>query len=540
MAEHEMVESAASPSGGSRRTARPLLALASLVPLALGVGALALDAPPAPVPVERAEVRSVPGPTTRWCPGPLDLPDEALGTGVDEELSVTPPSAAVSLSVLAAEPESSLLFGTVSASSTLQEEDGSVRAPTVEAQGVDGSVLTGDAASEDLGVAVLGQTGIEDVPHVRAATSQGARPVADVLQSTLTRSGDYRSLALSRCAAPVTEATFLGASTGTGDSAVLVLRNPTERPATAAVQLWTEDGPAAMEGRSQVVLGPGEEQRVLLESIAGGQDAVGVSVSVLGAPLSMHVQGTERDGLTPGGAEVQTPLPAAAEELVMPGVDVDGGAPVLVLANPQGSATTADVEVIGADGAVEAAGVEDVDVPSGTVVRVPLEGLEDGTYAVRVQAGSPLTAVTRAQRTGEDLPGDTIGAPVDFALVAPAPALHSHAVLALPAEGAAGELTLTAAEDSAVTVIPVAADGTAGDPVEVEISAEATTTIEAESLQADGEPAAGLTLVPEQAGVVHAGWTQRESDGEDGLLLSTLAVQSPLGGEDALMVRRAP
>src|SRR5699024_353949 len=194
----------------------------------------------------------------------------------------------------------------------------------------------------------------------------------------LTPSGDYRSYALTRCGEPVTEASFLGVSTAKGDSSVLVLRNPTERPATASVQLWTQDGPAAMEGRSQVVVAPGEEQRVLLESVAPGEDALGVAVSVLGAPRSMHVQPTERDGLSP--------LPAADTELVMPGVDVAGAAPTLVLANPQGSSTTASVEVVGPDGPVAAAARDEVDVPAGTVVSIPVEGVADGTYAVRVRS----------------------------------------------------------------------------------------------------------------------------------------------------------
>src|SRR5699024_6693208 len=156
--------------------------------------------------------------------------------------------------------------------------------------------------------------------------------------------------------------------------------------------LWTQDGPAAMEGRSQVVVAPGEEQRVLLESVTPGEDALGVGVSVLGAPLSMHVQTTERDGLTPGGAEILSPLPAAGTELMMPGVEVAGSAPTLVLANPHGSATTASVAVIGPDGPVDAAAREEVEVPAGTVVSTPVEGLPDGSYAVVVRSQAPLTA----------------------------------------------------------------------------------------------------------------------------------------------------
>ncbi|ASK64928.1 hypothetical protein CFK39_02740 [Brachybacterium avium] len=520
--------------GGAQR---PLLALAALVPLALAVGAVATAPSPAPHPVEHAAAQSQPGASTRWCHGPLELPEGILEAGPDAELAITPPDPSVALRTVSVEPASSLLFGRVSASKTLQDEDGSVRAPSIAAETVDGTVLADDPASQDLGVSVLDTPDVEGGPQVISATAEGGRPVTDTVQSTLTGSGDYRSLALTRCAEPVTDASFLGVSTGRGDSAVLVLRNPSERPATASVQLWTQDGPAAMEGRSQVVVAPGEEQRVLLESVAPGQDAVGVGVSVLGAPLSMYVQSTERDGLTPGGAEILAPLPAAGTELTMPGVEVAGSAPTLVLGNSQGSGTTASVEVVGPEGPVPAAAVESIDLPAGTVVSTPLEGLPDGTYAVIVRSETPVTAVTRSQLTGADLPGDTIGAPVDFTLISPAPAIGSHAMSALPGQGEAGTLTLSGSADSAVTVIPMASDGSAGEPVSVDVAAGATAALTSAQLQVGDERAAGITIVPEVPGVVHAGWTQRGGDGTEATLLSSTPVLPARSGQDPVTVR---
>ncbi|MGP9539007.1 DUF5719 family protein [Brachybacterium sp. AOP43-C2-M15] len=529
-----MAENPAPEGTGDHRArrdgARPLLALAALLPLALAAGALLTVPEAGTVAVDRASAVSQPGASTRWCHGPLQVPEGALDAGADPELAVAPPSPEISLRTVSVEPASSLLFGTVSGSSTLQEEDGSVRAPSITVDGPDGGVLSDSPSSQDLGAAVLGMTGLETAPHVSSATSEQGRPIADTLQSTVAADGDYRSLAVTRCAEPATEASFLGTSTATGDSSVLVLQNTTDRPATASVQLWTEDGPAAMDGRSQIVVAPGEEERVLLESVAAGHEAVGVDVSVLGAPLVMHLQTTERDGLTPGGAEILDPLPAAGTDLLMPGVDVAGTAPTLVLANPRGTDTTASVEVVGPDGPIDAAALAEVDVPGGTVVRTSLDGLPEGTYSVRVRAEEPVTAVARSALTGAELPGDTIGAPVDLAVVAPAPAIRSHGMSALPAQGAAGELTLAATADSAVTVIPIAADGSAGEPLEVEVAAGATAAVGAQQLEIDGESAAGISLVPEVPGVVHAAWTQRQSDGDEVSLLSSYPVLSEQGG----------
>lgn len=528
------------PQGEERRGLRhTLLALAAAVPLALAVGAVATTPPPAPQGVEHAAAQSRPGPSTGWCPGPLELPDETLAQGPDSALSVSPPSTEVALRTVSAETASSLLFGRVSASQTLQEDDGSVRAPSIEMVAEDGTVLADAPVSQDLGAAVLEKTGVQGAPHVTTAAAEGTRPVADSVQSTVTGSGDYRSLSATRCAEPVTDAAFLGVSTERGDSSVLVLRNPTERPATASVQLWTAEGPAAMEGRSQVVVAPGAEERVLLESVAPEQSALGVDVSVLGAPLSLYVQTTERDGLTPGGAEIMAPLPEAATELRMPGVEVSGTAPTLVLANPHGSDTTAAVEVIGAEGPVGSAAIEEVELPAGTVVSTVLEGLPDGVHTVVVRSESPVTAVTRIADTGKDLPGDTIGTPVDFAVVSPAPAIGSHALSTLPMHGVSGRLTLSATEDSAVTVIPIGPDGSAGEPLSVDVPTGATVSLTDDRLRVGKERAAGITVVPEVPGAVHASWTQRETDGAEAVLLSSLPVLPARGGQDPVTVQLA-
>ncbi|MEU2417877.1 DUF5719 family protein [Brachybacterium paraconglomeratum] len=546
MAEHASEAEAEARTGTARgagrartahgRPARLLLGVAAIVPLLLAGGALALAPDREPAAAEHVRATASPGPRSLACHGPLQVPDEALQTGGDAALAVTPPTPSVSLRTVAAEPASSVLFGEVSGSSTRQDAEGAVPAPAVTAADAEGEELPGDAASTDLGIAVQTLRHVRTAPQVTAQTSEGGRPVADAVQGTWTAAGDFRSLSMSRCAEPTTEASFLGVSTQTGDSSVLVLSNPSDRPATASVQLRTADGPAAMEGRSQVVVAPGDEERVLLESVVPGEDAVGVDVSVLGAPLSLHVQTTERDGLTPGGAEILDPLPAPAQELVMPGVDVAGTAPALVLSNPSGSTVTADVEVLGADGAASGASPAQIEVPAGAVVPTALEGLADGTYAVQVSADGPLEAVTRSVRTGKDLPGDTVGAPVDFTLVAPAPALGTHAVSALPGQGATGALTLTASEDTEVSVVPIGADGAAGEPIAVDLAAGATSTLTHEQLRLGGEGAAALSIVPEVPGAVHASWTQRQSDGAGGVLLSTLPVLPDAGDVDSVQV----
>ncbi|MEE1616897.1 DUF5719 family protein [Brachybacterium sp. J153] len=524
---------------GRRGPARPLLALAALLPLAAAVAAVSTVDPTEQTPVTRAVSTAQQGGETLACAGPLSLPEALLEGGGDAELSVTPPSTTVGLRTVSLEPDSSVLFGTVSASSTLQDDQGRVRTPSITASDAEGTVLSDASAAEDLGVSVQTLTDLEAAPSVRTETSEAGLPVADAVQSTSTTSGDYRSLMISRCGAAQTDAAFLGVSTETGDSSVLVLRNPTTRPATASVQVWTADGPAAMEGRSQVVVAPGAEETVLLESVAAGEAALGVDVSVLGAPLQMHVQTTERDGLTPGGAEIQQPLPAADEQQIMTGVETAGISPVLTLANPSGADTRARVRVLGADGPLDAAEVPEVELPAGAVVQVPLEDLPTGTWSVEVNAEAPVHAATRSSQAGVDLAGDTVSNPVDFTFAVAAPAIGTSALLALPAQGAAGVLSLTATEDTAVTLVPLYADGTAGEPVEVEAAAGTAVGVTDEPLRRGAEKPAAVTVVPDVPGVLHASWTQRENDGTGGVLLSSLPVLPARLGANEVMVRLA-
>lgn len=523
-----------------RRRVRPVLAVLSLVPL-LGAVALAHEAPATqPEAVTRGSAAVAPAAVQDSCPGPLAIPDELLETGGDAALAVTAPTDAVAVRSVALEADSSLLFGHLSASETGRTEEGDVPAPQIDATGADGETLQADAVAGDLGASVLGADGVDGPARVAIAAAGSRAAVSDTLQSTTTPQGDYRSLALSRCAPAGVDAQFLGAATTTGSSASLVMTNDSERPATASVQIATEDGPADMKGRSTVVVAPGTTETVLLESIAPGLTATGVSVTTIGAPLAMHVQSTERDGLTPGGAEIQTPLPAAARDLVVPGVRASAGRdPVAVLLNPGGHDVTADLTAAGPDGPIDVAGASGVTVPAGALVEVPLGGLDAAAGAdltVSVHGDGPLTAVVRSSVAGADLPGDTIGAPVDFSLAPAAGAIGGSAVLALPAEGPAGSLVLAADEDTTATVIPVGADGGAGTPRTVEVTAGSSVSVASSSWTGTTGAPAAVVIVPDEPGVLHGAWVQAPDAPGVGPLLSSVPVEPAATGEGSRSV----
>lgn len=511
----------------SRRAARPLLAVLSIVPLA-GIGILAARLPVDPP--ELASPAAVTAPTSGadlLCPGPVTVPQELLAAPSDPALAVVPPSPTAAVRALALEGDAALLFGGTTASTTRTGDGSASPAPRIEMTAQRAAV--GDAASAS---GAVGDT-VVTAPAVSASASVHAEPGGDhgvavaVSQATLTPAGDFRGLALTHCTVPTTSASFLGMGTAPGTSSALVLRNPSSRPATAELAIATADGPADLGSRSRVVVAPGAEQRILLESLVPGQEALDLRVTTTGAPLAMHVQTTERHGLTPGGAEILTAQPSAASHLVIPGLHaVDGQAAGLVLHNPGASPVTADVSVLGADGAVDAARHDAVQVPAGAVVTVPLAQTGTGDLAVDVTADGPVDGAVRSTVAGDDLPGDTIGAPTDLAIASPAPSLDTAGALALPLADADGVLVLAGdpSTAAAATVIPVGADGAAGAPMRVEIPAGRTASVVASALTGGAGVPAGVVVAPE-SGPVHATWVQTPSlPGAGGSFASTLTV----------------
>jgi hypothetical protein len=471
--------------------------------------------------IPRAQQETTLAPASLSCPGPLTVPDSLDTTGGDDELASGGPATSVAVTSFAVDRDSSLLFGQVSGNVTTQDEEGKIPAPGLRTLDAEGKTVTDEVGSQDLAASVQRVPELSDAGQVAADAPDGeSEPALDTVQASTTTSGDFRSLTTTRCTAPTVEADFLGSSTRSGASTDLVLTNSTSRPATALVQIHTADGPAEMQGRSRVVVAPGTTEHVLLESIAPDQEVLGVHVSTLGAPLEMNLQATERDGLSPAGSEIISPLPTADTEQVIPGIVATDDTPAeLVLMNTQGTDAQVDLALRGTEGSGSLP-EDSVAVPAGSVVTVPLDSVPSRT-ALAVNSDGPVSAVVRSRLQADKALGGTIAAPQDLAILAAAPALDRAAVLALPTAASAGELDLTADEDTTVTVIPVKADGSAGTEQTVDLVGGTSTALAGKDLDPD---AAALVITSSEPGVLHGTWVQRESDAKVGPLLSTLTV----------------
>lgn len=186
----------------------------------------------------------------------------------------------------------------------------------------------------------------------------------------------------------------------------------------------------------------------------------------------------------PADAAAGTGSPAAASGQDAPagaGASVAGS--VLRVVNPNATAATVSVSLVGADGEDALDGAQDVVVEPQTVQDISLSGLPAGSYAAHVTSDVPVAAAVRLARSGQAfLPGSSTLASDSAWVQAMSPAALSAAALALP--GAGAQQGLSAAADASAPAALSAADASlsgrlvltnAGeDPATVTIAAAGT------------------------------------------------------------------
>jgi hypothetical protein len=170
-----------------------------------------------------------------------------------------------------------------------------------------------------------------------------------------------------------------------------------------------------------------------------------------------------------------------------------------------------DIKVYGPDGEVELPGGGVGTAAAGAVTTVPLTSLPEGSYTIAVTSDVSVVAAARVTRGIDD------GEPVDFAGAPSSVRLGTDHAMAL-AEGVDASLVLGATSGRGeVTLTPVAADGTLGDPVIIGIAGGTSVSLPASSLgsspagvviNATGDPVYGaqvMTLPGPVAGISVAG-----------------------------------
>ncbi len=352
---------------------------------------------------------------------------------------------------------------------------GWLRLPVGEGDVGDGSLAPG---SSDVGrdIYVSGTDG--PIP-----VGLGFSTVSDVAsQVERVGGGDLAGLAAATCVEPRLDTWLVGGSTRSGDSARLVLVNPTSVATDVVATLY---GPSGAVGQQVIrALGSRSSESILLEGIAAELATLVVHVEASGAGVVAMIQDSRLNGFVPAGSEWVTPAPAPATQLVIPGVGPsdptgpDGAASVRLMA-PEGA--TVSLLLADSSGTVVWPGTRAIQLDPGVVADfdVPASLMA----SVVVQSDRPVVAgaLTRRSRIPEeglenDLAFDTVwvGAQVPGAgpsLIAVVPPYT--VTLVAYAENLA---TLTVRDLNSIEPISVTVVG-AGATVEVPLSVPAGTVM---------------------------------------------------------------
>jgi len=258
------------------------------------------------------------------------------------------------------------------------------------------------------GGAVQGDSGTR--PRLLTAPPQDAKHGALAGAQTLAvSSGDAVGFTSAACTEPVNTAWIVAGATTTGRTSVLTLANASSVPAQVALDVWTENGPLAQAGPSQLAVAPHSRLAVSLASIVPNAAGTAVRVTSTGGQLGVALEERVVRGLESGGLDLTGPTAPPATRQVLPGVRIANAAavaqasgasgygdlvPVVRLLAPGHEAAQVRIAIAGT-GSGGSPRILTRRIPAGKVTDVMLPGLTDGVYSLDVTSSAPVVAEAR-------------------------------------------------------------------------------------------------------------------------------------------------
>ena len=205
--------------------------------------------------------------------------------------------------------------------------------------------------------------------------------------------GELRGLSMSSCQLPSTDQwSVLGSST-TGEDLVLTFANPNSSPSVVSVEAFGLNGPLDVKTH-QLTVPAHSTQSVLAGGLFPEETALVLHVRADGQGVATWTQSSAMQGETPKGT---TTIPAARprEETLLQGVSIQGTSTLRLFVPPSGNSDDANAHVslsyTSEAGTFNLPGGE-MDISTGTVVDVPLNGMTDDRYTLRVRGDRALVA----------------------------------------------------------------------------------------------------------------------------------------------------
>lgn len=404
---------------------------------------------------------------------------------------------------------------------------------TVEPLGADAPVL---AAVDARGPVAIAAT---PTPVAVSATGALAAGLAATLLTTVP-GGDVTGVGATGCRPPTTEAWFAGVGTELGHRPRLVLTNADEVPAEIEVELHGAAGPLEAPTLQAVIVPAGGSVTFELDATAPDQPQLAVVVRALVGRVAASILDTRVEGLNSLGLDWVAPSVPPTTRLIIPGVSGGGGQRMLHVLAPGELDTRVRLRLLTPTGAITPAGLEEIDVPAGSVRTVDLADVTAGQVStVELVAEQPVVAAVRVVTPVSGAAPDAASAEMAYAIGTAALDGPAVATGLRADDGWTATLTL-AADDAATNNLEPATTATvrlsyvdAATGVEAaaqSVSVSAGTTVAVDLAPAGVPPRFSLVVTPTRGDVYAAVQLTRTGAPDAGLTIMGLS-SAPLRTE---------
>jgi len=317
------------------------------------------------------------------------------------------------------------------------------------------------------------------------SSSSDDGPLVSGAQSQSTDSAEFGGLAATDCAGVSTETWLVGGATSVGRTTLVTLANPSDTISTVSLGIGSELGKVSAPGATGIVVQPHGQRVLSLAGFAPDVESPVVHVVSRGGQIVANLQQATVRGLEPGGVDIVGRAATPALTQIIPGIVVAGAgelaarlgeasfgdlATVVRVFVPGEEETTAEVSVVNDDGTPTGASFS-IELDPGTAQDLPIDGLVDGTYAVRVTTSQPVVASVRVSTVAApvlDEAGTPSGGPSDFAWLSGVEMLEDTALVTIaPGPQPRVHFYNPTDEEAVVTVTEID-----GDEVSVTVPAE--------------------------------------------------------------------
>jgi hypothetical protein len=239
-----------------------------------------------------------------------------------------------------------------------------VAALTLKAVAAKPTVLTAKGATTTR--RAVGAAGPAQLAQARGSFAAGL--AAD--QQLLATAGTSRGLAISPCAAPVSDTWLVGGGATIGRLTQVLLTNDDDRAAQVDLEVYAPSGPVVSTAFTGIVVPPSSRRVVSLSSLSPGTASFVVHVITRVGRVSALGLDESAVGLIPQGVTYLPPT-SAGKRLVIPEVMGTSSTSRLLLLAPELDAAVT-VRLITNDGTIIPVGLDSLDVQSGKVLSVDL------------------------------------------------------------------------------------------------------------------------------------------------------------------------